>query len=177
MKMKNIIIRRIGAFLVDYIVLLMYSGILFFFANKLSIKSIGPLQGQIIGFFTLTLPVFLYFFIMERSIHRGTLGKRIFHIAVRKGIKRNSIFLRNLIKFLPWEIAHTGIYWMVYYSEQGFYPPFWVYVLLYFPMMVVAIFLITILTSKGRHSLYDRVSGTEIEMSYGKFSTGESFGS
>jgi len=62
----------------------------------------------------MTLPVSLYFILCESSKWQGTVGKRKMGIRVvdgvgqRIGISRSAF--RTAIKFLPWEVAHFGIW-------------------------------------------------------------------
>ena len=126
-----LLLKRLIAYLLDNIILLLYAYIvlevsLYFEMDE---KVTGPLQGQLIGFFTLTLPFFLYLYLFERSEGHATIGKRIMSIKVlgSDGEKPN-YFLRSFFKLLPWEIAHTGIHWM-FAAEDPENLPFYVWVL------------------------------------------------
>ncbi len=160
--MKRLILYRLGAILVDYLVILAYAGILFLAASQFNTSGLGPVSGQITGFLGMTVPVFLYFFLTERSNAGATFGKRVFNLKVVSLRGRNRIFIRNLFKFLPWEIAHTGVHWVVFYSRQGTETPAWVFVLLVLPQLIGILYSISILMSKGTRSTYDRLAGTEV---------------
>jgi len=80
--MKKRTIKRLAAFLVDYLVIAGYAGILFLIATLLKMPELGPVSGQVTGFVTLTIPVFLYFFLAERGAKSATFGKRIFKLEV-----------------------------------------------------------------------------------------------
>ncbi|MEM7110235.1 MAG: RDD family protein [Bacteroidota bacterium] len=119
----------------------------------------------LVSFFTLTLPVFLYFYLMEKSNMAATFGKRIIRISIftsRKN-KPRSIFLRNFLKFIPWEIAHVGVHWMVYYSARGTSPPLWVWITLLGPQLIVFSYLVSVVVYRGESSLYDQLAHTYVK--------------
>src|SRR5688572_18085033 len=112
---KQMVIKRVKAFAIDYSIILAY--IAFLIAVTLIVSSIAgwdvrvaePVEGQLTGFFTLTLPVILYFCISENGHHAGTIGKRKLHLQVVAAdltkAGRGQLLIRNCIKFLPWELA------------------------------------------------------------------------
>ncbi len=162
--MNNLLIRRITAFSIDYVLILFYAGLLFLLSllyQNISNKELGdpgPLNGQLIGFFLLTLPVFLYFLLSEKSKQKGTIGKRISKIQVefadnKTGATRQ-LFVRSFLKFLPWEIAHTGVHWVLFYSRNNEQTPIWVYTLLIIPQVVMIFYFITIIMTKGNSSFF-----------------------
>lgn len=168
--MTTLLRKRLLAFLVDYLVIAFYGATLFWIAMVffgLSGKSPimnDPVKGQLIGFFTLTLPVFLYFFLAEKSKWKATLGKRKLNIQVSASVTNpaKSILIRNIIKFLPWEIAHTGVHWVIYYSNNSNDTPVWVWTILLLPQLIMVCYAISIIVNKGRSGFYDKIAGTEI---------------
>lgn len=162
------ILKRIFAYCIDYFVIIIYALILFaitFTIHKILDKPIefqDPVTGNIISFFTLTLPAFLYFFFYESSSKKGTLGKQWLKIKVENNSKRN-IFIRVLFKIIPWEIAHFAIHWSVFYSNKGMEVPIWNIVVTIVPNVIILIYFITIVLSKGKSSIYDRIAKTSIE--------------
>ncbi len=160
--------RRSLAFLIDYLIMLVYIALLLgatlslvHFLNYTP-SSLQPLKGQLIGFFTLTLPVFFYFFLSESGTKKGSLGKQ------KMGIQVNgdavNLLVRNVLKFLPWEVAHTGVHWMVFYQLQEIEPPTWVWVLLILPQVVAFTYFISLLISGGKGILYDQLAGTSVSL-------------
>jgi hypothetical protein len=125
--------------------------------------SISPITGQLIGFITLTLPVVAYSYLTEKSAWKGTVGKRVQKLIVStdQNISGN-ILLRNILKYLPWELAHTGVQWTIYYASKEIETPLWVWSVLVFPQIIVIGYLISIVISKGRSSLYDNIARTKI---------------
>lgn len=171
--MTYFIFRRVGAFFIDYGLIFIYAGILFTIAlliqnitnQVISTVHDSPFKDQIFGFLVLTLPVFLYFYICERSAYKGTLGKIIFKIevhSIKPGNTKKSIFIRNLLRFLPWEIAHTGVHWIIYYTSNNHQTPIWVFILLIVPQIIVILYFISIVVSKGQSSLYDKIAETTV---------------
>jgi uncharacterized RDD family membrane protein YckC len=161
----HLIIKRFLAWMIDWLVIMLYACVLFgvmMLLASFNVVTIGgpmhPAKGQLIGFLTLTLPVVLYCILMECSSRHATIGKRIMKINVSG--KTGSIVLRNGIKFLPWEFAHAGILWINYVGDVE--PPMWIWVLLIIPQILVVIYLISIIYTKGARSLYDTISGTQI---------------
>jgi uncharacterized RDD family membrane protein YckC len=163
--MSKLIVRRVLAFALDYILIMCYAALLFLVVTSMGLSGLSPVEGQLMGFVTLTLPVFLYFYWMEKSSSSATIGKRIMHISVQPvENKRKHIFIRNLLKFLPWEIAHVGVHWIVYYSNIGQTPPLWIWIVLILPQVLVLGYFVSILYSKGQSSMYDLVANTKIEI-------------
>ncbi len=160
---------RIFAFLIDYLVIVIYG---IFVVGTISIIfrtyinflfSSSPVTAELTGFFMMTLPVSLYFILCEYSKWQGTLGKRKMAIRVvnnvgqRIGIGR-SIF-RTAIKFLPWEVAHFGI-WRLFLPTS--LTEITVYVILSAANFTIIIYLIIPLTNKKRKNIYDWIAGTNV---------------
>ena len=160
--MKSLILKRIIAFAIDYILILIYGTVLYFITIQFGAKNLSPIEGQIVGFVSLTLPVFLYFYLTENSLQHATLGKRIQKIRVNTSNQQSSVLKRNFIKFLPWEIAHIGVHWISYFSNHSINPPLWVWIVLIVPQITVLYYMISILRSKGKGSLYDDFAKTEV---------------
>lgn len=160
---------RFMAFLLDYLLILVYAMLLFCMAFiirqlfRVELSPVSPVTGELIGLFTLTLPIFFYFYLSERSVHRGTFGKRRLGIAIGNQFanKSGQILLRNVLKFLPWEVAHMGVHWIVYYTSVGSSIPVWVWLTLVLPQLTVLMYIASILWF-GDSSWYDKLAGTRI---------------
>lgn len=160
----SLILKRIAAWLIDWLIIMLYAMLLFAVVAMLAaadIVTIGvmhPLKGQLIGFLTLTFPVVLYGVLME-YYKRATLGKRIMKLNVlARGLK--GIVVRNVLKFFPWEFAHAGILWINYRNDIS--TPMWIWMLLIVPQVAVVVYFVWIILTGGRKSLYDFAAGTEI---------------
>ena len=101
---------------------------------------------------------------MEGSKSSATLGKRIMKISIvsKDTISSGNVLLRNLLKFLPWEIAHFGVHWLHYYDLNNIKPPLWLWFVLIIPQVVVFIYFLSIFLCKGESSIYDHLSNTRI---------------
>lgn len=159
--------KRIIAYIVDYLVIMCYAIILFLVTytihavNNSPLEPQDPITGNIISFLTLTLPVFLYFYFYEIGSERGTLGKQLQSIYVENNTRKN-IFVRVFFKIIPWEIAHFGIHWSVHYSTNNIEIPMWNLIVSVFPNIIVIAYFISIVVTKGKSSLYDRIACTSV---------------
>jgi uncharacterized RDD family membrane protein YckC len=169
--MNSLLFRRVLAFMIDYCIIISYAVLLFLASTLLknsfevNLNFDSPLKNQVLGFFSLTLPVFLYFFLSEKGVHKATLGKRILHLKVSaaKGRKEH-LLLRNFLKFLPWEIAHMGVYHVVYYEQLEQPISIWIWCALIIPQVMVVGYFISCIRSKGQRSMYDTIAGTQLSL-------------
>lgn len=157
-------LKRGLAFLIDYCIIVTYALVLLGSVMvaqailQFEVPVLSPWYGQLLGFISLTFPVMLYFFFSEKSSHQGTMGKRILKIRV----DGNNLLLRNILKFIPWEIAHAGVLWLFYFESAGMETPIWVWVLLILPQVLVLLYFITLLSNKGSQTLYDKIAQTRV---------------
>ena len=161
---------RILAWFTDFAIIISYALLLWLFtmllignANLQQIEA-NPIVGQLVGFVTLTLAVFLYSYLTEKSIWKGTIGKKLLKLSVvvEKESNRPNILLRNILKYLPWEVAHIGVHWIYFYESMGMETPLWVWITLIVPQLIVLGYFVSIIFSKGRSSIYDRIAGTKV---------------
>ena len=169
---KSIVIRRVKAFVIDYVIILIYAILLLgasLLISKLfhlDINNINPVAGELIGFVTLTLPVILYFTLSENSSYGGTIGKRKFRLRVikkdgtRVGLLR--LLIRNIIKFFPWELAHFFIYRLINFTSTGDQAPGFVLTGLILSQALAVIYFACILLTKNNRSIYEWLSGTMV---------------
>lgn len=159
-------LRRMTAFILDYGVILTWAGALFsiaFYTGRADPLPTEPdttirLIGQVRGFLTMTLPTWAYFTVMECFGWKATLGKRLMGVRVEGQI--GAIMQRNIFKFLPWEIAHTGLWFGM--AQPLSSPPNMVgIILLTGSMAMVTMYFFGLFTPSGL-TLYDRLSGTRI---------------
>ena len=127
---------------------------------------LNPYFGQLIGFLTLTLPVITYSYLTEKGNWKATIGKRVLNLIVLtpENKANKSILIRNLLKYLPWELAHTGVHWIIYFESVGRETPIWTWIILIVPQVLVFVYFISIILSKGQSSVYDRISGTKLQL-------------
>lgn len=183
--------RRVGAYLVDTIIL-----VIVLIAVQYILVGItgGRLQVWLFetnnkllsyGYVLLTVsfvPFNLYFSLLESSPRQATLGKRLFGLKVAD-MKSRRIDLfravaRTSIKFLPWELGHISMMFftnltVIGISHQGF--PFTndtqfltESTSLSMPTQVLAWLLLTVnilfvLLHRQKRGLYDLIAGTSVE--------------
>jgi len=167
--MKKQLINRILAWTVDFVIIVFYAFLLFIATQlcfEFSQGEINPYLGQLIGFLTLTLPVVTYSYLTERSKWKATIGKRLFNLTVDKNELKTtkSVLLRNVLKYLPWELAHTGVHWIIYFESVDKEVPIWTWTILIIPQVIVFLYFVSIIFSKGQDSIYDRISGTRLKL-------------
>lgn len=158
---------RICAFLLDYLLILLY-GIfvvgtisIVFRPMVLPLFSNTPALAQLTGFFLITLPVSLYFALCECSRWQGTIGKKVLRIKVAdhegRRIHIGRSIVRTAIKFLPWEIAHFAIWHLVLPSQLS---EMIIYLFLSLVNIALILYVIVPFTNKRRKNIYDWVART-----------------
>ncbi len=123
----------------------------------------SPASGQITGFVLITLPVTLYFALLESSPWQGTWGKHRLGLQVttRTG-KRLSLahaLARTMLKFIPWELAHTCI-WQVRVAGQEDSP--WVLAGFLLVWVLGGANALCMGITRTHQALYDWVAGTVV---------------
>jgi len=109
--------RRLMAFFVDCLIIASYAFLLFLVASAVELAwsyqhylSDSLLLRYGVSFFSLTLPVILYFTLLESSVRGATLGKQLFKLRVVStkgpGIATGNLLIRTLVKLAPWELSH-----------------------------------------------------------------------
>jgi len=166
--------KRLKAFAFDYLIIFAYivalagvnygiilSGGTF---EKISPFFASPIIKDAVAFLTLILPVILYFTLQESSPKQATWGKRKVGLRVvnvnGEALTKAQAFARSLIKFLPWQIAHTSIYHIEGLPFAPVEPsPIVIagFVLVY---LLVGIYIASALISKKHRTPYDWASGS-----------------
>lgn len=168
--------KRLKAFLFDSLIILAY--IVGLVGVGFGIRTtVGPLEEvfaffatpiakDALAFLTLILPVILYFALQESSPKQATWGKRKAGIRVvnlnGSTLTRKQAFVRSLIKFLPWQIAHTSIYHIEGLPFAPVEPSPLVmagFVLVY---LLVGIYAASALFSKKQRTPYDWAAGSYV---------------
>ena len=163
-----ILLYRLVAFLIDYLLLGCYASLLFAVALQLGLDEqiSSPWSGQLVGLLGLTIPVILYFTILENSSWHASVGKRVMRLSVtdseRGAAPFAKLLVRNVLKFLPWEIAYLGIHWTFYYQRQDEVMANWVWGPLILSQLLAISYVISIVVNSGNQGLYERCSGTRV---------------
>jgi uncharacterized RDD family membrane protein YckC len=155
--------KRLKELLIDYMVILLYLLLLFTLTMVFSALFINDtpdfkeIHLQIISFFTSVLPIVLIFSFLDYG--KGSLGKQKTGLKVYYRIKSPwASILRNIIKFLPWQLAHIGVI-------RGIYNNFdLVSIMLTSASLVLAFsyFLMGLVRKDKRH-LGDLFGGTQVQ--------------
>lgn len=163
-------LQRITAFLLDYVIILIYLvavTLLIWLLNSLfSINDLlfsDRVRAQFVGFLLITLPVALYFAISESSDRQATWGKQRVGLKVtaynEERISFGRSLARTLLKFIPWELSHTLI-WELSFSPQADD------VLIYYGFgivyLLVGLNIASLLLTKKHQTIYDLITKTYV---------------
>ena len=162
---------RLLAFAVDYIAIAAYLVVLVgaglaaqrFAPGAVTVLFGNPLSGELAGFVLITLPVTLYFALMESSPHQATWGKRRLGLRVQRvdgqPLSRGRALGRAALKFVPWELAHACI-WQVTFA--GPRPAPLIAVGFSLVWLLVGANLLSLLVNRKHQTLYDWLSDTVV---------------
>lgn len=160
---------RLKAFMLDYIVLLLYLAVvaviaMLIFPDLQLLFTGSAATAQLAGFSMVTLPISLYFAFSDSRFFGGTFGKKKMKIQVVGQSGRNIGFFRSAFrvacKFLPWELSHFLAYRLMALGDASV-PGYLIATggMVYGLMFV---YIITAILSRDNRTLYDRMSGTKV---------------
>lgn len=153
--------QRVKAFLWDYLLITCYLILVTIIFVFLPISQFfeNRIQAQLIGFLIVTLPVTLYYVFSESSIKQGTFGKQrqLIKMVDENGNRISFIkaFIRNILKFLPWEISHTLIWQISFFPETN---PIVINLGFGFVYLLIGINIASLLMTKTRQTIYDLIT-------------------
>jgi uncharacterized RDD family membrane protein YckC len=165
---------RIKAFAVDYLFIAAYLITLTGAVAGLRLTPLrrtfatvygNPYSAQLADALLFDAPVMLYFALFEASHWQAAPGKRRIGLRVvtnsgaRLSLPRARA--RIVLKFVPWEIAHTSIWHTPGWPSHA-QPTALNYVAYGSVYALVAVSLVTLLTSHTRQPLYDRLAHTRV---------------
>ena len=113
---------------------------------------------------TISIPVWLYFALLDCSRWQGTIGKRLMALQVanfdtnsRVGFPRSLV--RSVVKLLPWELAHVGnnLPTPVWYAEEPHFRIAFV-----FSSLLLTAYIFSMYTNPSRRCIHDMVAGTRV---------------
>ncbi len=173
-RQRNLALLRLLAFLVDYGLMVLFVAVLsvagFAIRSQLGVTSPAPmtfqqkLLAQAIVSATIMLPIMLYFAVAESSRWQATIGKRVLRLQVaddhggRPPLLRT--LLRAMVKFAPWELAHTGV-WHVPGTPFVSEPAAFSYGTWITALVLALWWFASIWLGDGR-TPYDRIAGTVV---------------
>jgi uncharacterized RDD family membrane protein YckC len=161
---------RVGAFALDYFIILFYLAAIALIVSLLNSQSNAVswlfaerVRAQGSGFLLVTLPVTLYFALSESSTQRATWGKKKMGLQVTDDNGGQIYFGRSLfrtvLKFIPWALAHTLI-WNIYFSPDAISP--WInygFVLVY---VLIGLNIVSLMFTKKHQTIYDLLAKTYV---------------
>ena len=168
--------KRLVAFGFDFLLIFAYILILLGIGIGITL-TIGPLDQinpmfaspvvmDLAAFLVLVLPVILYFTLQESSSRQATWGKRKAGIQVVNAqgtiLTRKQAFLRSLLKFLPWQIAHTSIFHIEGLPFTSAEPTPLVISGLILVYVLLGIYAVSVLVSKKHRTPYDWAVGAYV---------------
>ncbi len=167
--------QRISAFLLDYLVIALYMIFLVIisvglgmgpFRDAFRTMFANPNISEISAFLLLVLPVILYFTLFESSSWKASWGKRKLGLyVIDKHGERLTLpisFVRSILKFLPWELTHACLWRIPGWPLAPTTPSPLIIAGLALVWILVAAYLVSILTNKKHRSLYDLIAGTSV---------------
>lgn len=158
---------RFISMIIDYLIIVAYTLLLLVFSLLLyyvgfdgEIPELNEWQGNAVSFFTLLLPVFLYFVITENSSRHATIGKRKVGLSVasvRRTLSLGQVVVRNFVKLLPWQIVHMAMFHVI---ENNSKPTVYFYSCLIFVYTFPLVNIACMICRKDRRALHDLIAGT-----------------
>lgn len=167
--------RRLFAFAVDYAVIAAYLIALLVVGLALTFGPWGtswaaalatPWRMHVLAFATTVLPVTLYFSFTESGRHSASFGKRRLGLEVvtTDGTPPSlpQTLLRNALKFMPWQLAHTAMLAIPGFPTQVEQIPARALAMLIATWVLVAAYLVGLSRKLGGRPPYDRIAGTQV---------------
>lgn len=165
---------RLSAFALDYVVMFVYIAaltivgiILARFAAVLVEIAFGDWPtSQLVVIAVLTLPVTLYFALFESSTWQATPGKRQIGLIVTdcqgRRLGRARSLARSVLKLIPWELAHACI-WQLRFAVDPAQTRLWSagFAVVW---LLVGANLVALWLSSRRQTIYDRLSGSVVQV-------------
>lgn len=163
--------QRSKAFAFDYLILVGYivvmTGVVFL-AGRLAPAAVAALfnhraSAQLTVFVILTLPVALYFVLLEASPRHATWGKRRLRLEVRRadgaplGFARSCA--RTALKFVPWVLSHSLIWQLRFTPDSAVALSSWGFGLVWLLVLANAL---SVLLNPRHRALYDLAAGTMV---------------
>lgn len=174
MSTKPGFLRRVGALLIDYALILGYLAVIALvavlvarltgsFADWLALGTGGA---ELLGFVVLVLPVGLYLYLGESSARQATVGKRALRLRVVTAAtigrpSRGRILVRTIVKLIPWELAHFFV-WQAAASAGLAVFPLWITVGIAAANVLPIVYVLVVLLQRDGRGPHDLVAGTRV---------------
>lgn len=155
---------RIKELIIDYICILLYLTLLLsitlviYLVILKGIPKFNELHSQLLACFSSVVPIILIFSFFDNN--KGSIGKQKAGLKLYyKNKDYRSSLVRNIIKFLPWQLAHIGVI-------RGMYTNFDLLSLV-FTISSIALsitMLIMGIVRKDKRHLGDLIAGTQTQL-------------
>lgn len=158
------IVDRIKELVIDWLVICVYLIILaiisvsFYMIVFKGIPKVAEIQSQLIATITSVIPIIIIFSILD--FKKGSIGKQ--KLGLKLYFKKREFkysVIRNIVKFLPWQIGHMATIHGVY---TGFDSIITIILQIIALALLVTMFLMGILRKDKRH-LGDILAGTQVQ--------------
>ncbi|NGZ77492.1 RDD family protein [Saccharibacillus alkalitolerans] len=156
--------KRVRELLVDYLVVSIYLLVLLgaalglYYAIFQGIPIFTQTQSQWIASLTSVIPIVLIFAVLDHN--GGSIGKRKAGLTLHRTRKNfGASLLRNVIKFLPWQLGHIGTIRGVYLGYDGISMMYTA-----FSLILALVLLIMGFARKDKRHLGDLLAGTQVQV-------------
>ena len=163
--MSTVVTKRLLALAIDwllicgYLIVLALAAFLTYLALWDRVPAFSHLQTQLIAALTSVVPVILWFTHKESRIPFATTGKIQMELTVKyRGDALRSALVRNILKFLPWQLAHMGV---IYGSFTDFESSVAMLTVLVSIFLALTYAMQVVITPSHRH-FPDIVSGAQV---------------
>lgn len=156
---------RLKELFIDYLVIIVYLVMLLIVNLAISfllfkgIPAYSETQSQLIATCTSVIPIVFIFSYLD-YFKNGSIGKRVSGLKLTyEKLRFSSSLLRNIIKFLPWQLGHIGVI-------HGMYSDFDMTAIIFANSgtLLGIILLCMGLFRKDKRHLGDIVAGTKVEL-------------
>lgn len=146
-------------FILAYLALLFFGSMLFYIIFFNGIPEFTEIQSQWIAFFTSVLPITILFTFLDYA-KNGSFGKvkAGLELVYQKKTVQASL-IRNVIKFLPWQLGHMG-------TIHGFYSNFdgLSIILSISATLLAVVLLVMTMFRKDKRHLGDLLAHTQVQL-------------
>lgn len=156
--------QRLKELFIDYICILIYLLILFgitmgiYFAVLKGIPEFNEWQSQLTATVTSVIPIILIFSFLDYT--KGSVGKQKTGLELYYTKKTfGASLVRNIIKFLPWQLGHIG-------TIRGIYTNFDILAIIFTicSMVLALVLLVMGLVRRDKRHLGDLIAGTQTQV-------------
>ena len=146
-------------FILAYLILLALGSFVYYLISQKGMQQPTEFESQSITFFTSVLPITLIFTYLDYT-KNGSFGKKKAELQLvyeKKTVQASLI--RNVIKFLPWQIGHMSTIHSVYSGFDLSY-----FILCYTSILFLVVLLAMSIFRKDKRHLGDLLAHTQVQL-------------